>query len=625
VTNEAERWELTANQYLALPLIARADASVHSLNVLQRAALGLVEWCGDTRAGTPLLSPSFHIDGKPLTQPDWAWERLDRWIPRARTRTADGLTIHVTVCAPTGYDAARRGAFFHFEIENHGSAEREVAIALNGEWVESFQTIGTRRPHPSVRRIALSERRPGVALELTGLGSVALGVVVFGAEASQRVDGDARGERVLEPGQQRVLADGEAARFRVQRVLHVAAGRRAAATIYLGVAAEREGALATAAALRRHGAEQLLKETRLELARIARKTRDAVLGSILNRNLVFAYFFSVARGLDDDRLYPITSRSPLHPRCGTFNERDALLWAFPALLLADPPLARELILRSCEQYSHRPGETLRYLDGSVLEPGFALDRWCAYVVATAAYIDATGDGSVAEEPMMLDVLRELETGIYFRLHPEVFLAETEVLPSGDAADHAFLTYDNALLHAVFRALARLRGEETEEGKRSTAAAEEIAAAIWRRCATDVDGLPVLAFSTDLDEAANVYDDPAGSLQLLPYYRFCEADEPVWRNTVDFLRSARYPLWLGDRKCPGLASRAEPRTASLAALCADLLGAGRAGALEVLRKLELPAGVAAAGYDPDTGQGRGALFDAALAGFLAWSLHHALSA
>jgi hypothetical protein len=413
--------------------------------------------------------------------------------------------------------------------------------------------------------------------------------------------------------------------FLAGRTVHVAPGRRAAVTFYLGVAAEREGALATAAAMRRLGAEPLLKDTRLELARLARKTPDATLGAILNRNLIFAYFFSVARGLDDERLYPVTTRSPLHPRCATFSERDALLWALPALLLADPPLVRELLLRCFEQYSHRPGEVVRYIDGSVREPGFALDHWCGYILAASAYVEATGDASLVEEMLVAEVLRELETGIYMRLHPEIFLAETELLPSGDPPDHPFATYGNALLHAAFRALVRLRGEDSEEAKRSANAAEEVAAAIWRRCVADVEGLPVLACTTDLGESASIYDDPAGSLQLLPHYGFCDSSEPIWRNTVEFLRSPRYPLWLSNQKYPGLASRSAPTSASTAALCADLLGARRPEALDVLRHLTFAGGVAATHYDPATGAMAGAPHDAALAGFLAWSLHEALNA
>jgi hypothetical protein len=622
VKERTEAWELTANQYLALPQISRADASLHSVNVLLRSALGLVEWCGDPRTGTPLLAPVLHVDGEPQALTDLIWERVERWVPRATVRLPGELTVQITICAPTGYDAGRRGAFFRFDLENRGPASRLLEVEIRGEWSESNQVSAARRPAAAQRRMVIGVANPGIALELAGSFQAALGLVAAGADIEYSINADGSSD-ARDAGATHALGERETGRFSARRRLDLAPGRRRSATFYLGVAAEREGALATAAALRRQGAEALLKETRLELSRLSRKTRDAALGSILNRNLIFAYFFGVARGLDDDRLYSITSRSPLHPRCGTFNERDALLWAFPALLLADPPLARELILRCFEQYSHRPGEAVRYVDGGVLAPGFALDQWCGYILAVAAYVESTGDVTLIEEPMINELMRELEAGIYTKLHPEVFLAATELLPSGGSAEQPFVTYDNALLHAAFAALARLRGEASEEGKRSAAAADEIAAAVWRRCMADVDGLPVLAFSTDLAESASIYDDPAGSLQLLPHFRFCENTEPVWRNTVEFLRSPRYQLWLGNRNSPGLASRSAPSMACLSALCADLLGTRKAEALDTLRHLEWPAGVAAYGYDPDSGQAVGAPHDAALAGLLVWSLQHAL--
>ncbi|MGH7460568.1 MAG: hypothetical protein ACREMA_06015 [Longimicrobiales bacterium] len=617
-------WELTANQYVALPMIARDDGSIQCLNVLQRTALGLVEWTGEPAADTPLLAPALVVDGNPVRLTGLTWERVDRWIPRFRLSLNNQLVITATICAPTGYDAARRGAFYHFEFENHGPAARVIQAALIGGWTGSFQTAGTPRPVVSERRVALSSTRPGIALELAGSISAALGLAVFGSDCVHHAD-DAEQQQPLQPGQQRVLARSETATFRASRELRVAPGRRGTTTFYLGIAAEREGALATAASMRRIGAEALIKETRLELSRLSRKTRDAALGAVLNRNLIFAYFFGLARGLDDERLYPVTTRSPGHAHCATFNERDSLLWTLPALLLADPPLVRELLLRCFEQFSHRPGEWRRYIDGSVREPGFALDHWCGYVLAVSNYVDATGDSSLLEEPLVSEVLRELETGIYTRLHPEVFLAETELLPSGDSPDQPFATFPNVLLCAAFKALARLRGEDSEEGKRSASAAAEIAAAIWRRCVADVAGLPVMTCATDLGESASIYDDPAGSLQLLLHYRFCDAGEPIWRATVEFLRSSQYQLWLGQEKYPGLASRSQPTIASLAALCADLLGSRTQEALQTIRELSFAAGVAATHYDPASGEARGDLYDAAHAGLLAWSLHQTLSA
>jgi hypothetical protein len=40
--------------------------------------------------------------------------------------------------------------------------------------------------------------------------------------------------------------------------------------------------------------------------------------------------------------------------------------------LADAPLARELLLRMCELHG-APGRGVHYLDGTLFEPGFALE------------------------------------------------------------------------------------------------------------------------------------------------------------------------------------------------------------------------------------------------------------
>ena len=616
---QAERWDVTANQYLAAPMISLADGSIHSLNVLHRGALGLLEWTGDYIHENPLIRPRVRVNHHDVPIANLTWERLDRWIPRFRMRTSHELTISGTFCAPAGYEASRRGAFYHFDIENHGRQENVVEIALLGDWMWALQTVQSRRPLACERRIARSPTRDGVALEVSGGVQCALGIAVFGSEAHT----EPGSEHAQVTGNQTVVANGSSALFRSERSVRVAAGRRASVTFYFGVAAEREGALATAFALRRVGADRLLKETRLELSRIARKTRDAALGAILNRNLLFSYFFSLARAIDDERLYPVTSRSPQHSRCATFNERDALLRILPAVIMTDPPLARELVLRCFEQYSHRPGESVRYLDGGVLEPGFALHQWAAYAIAVQMYVEGTEDTTIVDEPLVVEVLRELETGIYQRLHPEVFLAGTELLPSGENADQPYVTFSNVMLWRAFRALSRLRPPESEDAKRSATAADEVASAIWRRCTAEVDGLPVLAWSTDLEESANIYDDPAGSLALLAHYEFCDSNEPLWRNTVEFLRSDRYPLWLGNRPFPGLASRSESSIASTAALCADLVSLRSSEALALVRKLEWQSGIASTHYDPDTGAARGAPYDAAIAGLLAWSLNHAL--
>ena len=599
-------WELTANHYLAVPMIATTTGAIHSVTALHRAGNGLIEWAGSADRVTPLLHPAVSVDGNVVQLNAIEWERLDRWIPRFRQSLHRDLTLTGTICAPIGYEASRRGFFYTFELENRGADEHEVRVALTGVWGVAARLICTTASTLAERTLANLPDREGIALEISGAVNAALGVAVFGrgSFSDQR-----RGDDDFS--------------FELGRTIRIGPQRRASVTFYVGAAQEREGALATAGALRRLGADRLLRESRLDLSRIARKKKDAGLAALLNRNLVFTYFFACGRALDDDRLYPVTSRSPLHPRCGTFNERDALLWSLPAIAMCDQPLAREFILRCFEQYSHRPGEAIRYVDGTVLEPGLALDQWCAYALAVDYYVRTTSDSTLAEETLVRDVLRELDAGMYPRLHPEVFLGATELQPSGEAADQPYLTYDNALLHSLCRVLQKMAPADSDEARRLGLAADELNAAVWRRLTVDVKGEALLAWSTDLEEAASVYDDPAGSLQWLPYFGFCDRSEPIWSNTMQFLRSKSYPLWLGDRKHPGLASRARPQLAVTAALCADLLGNRTQEALRVLRTVILPSSVGCTHYDPDDGIGTGALHDAGVAGLLAWTLHESL--
>jgi hypothetical protein len=119
----------------------------------------------------------------------------------------------------------------------------------------------------------------------------------------------------------------------------------------------------------------------------------------------------------------------------------------------------------------------------------------------------------------------------------------------------------------------------------------------------------------------VYDDPDGSLALLPSLGFCDVADPVWGDTLELLRSRRYPLWLDDAPFPGLARRSAPGVPRLAALCADLLGPRRDAALAVLRRLELPGGIAADAYGAQSGRAVEGPYAAALAGFLASSIEY----
>ena len=632
VAGQGDRWEVTGNHYLAVPFLSRVDGGIHRLNVLHRGALGLLEWAsarGVEPAGAPpLLAPELREGDRTLPLDALTWERLERWIPRFRAEPEPGLVVQGTFCAPGGADLLLPGAVYELEIENRSDRERTLEVGLGGTWSWSLRTVESSRPLTAPNRAARAGAPAGLVLELGGEpGLATLGIVASGDGV---VCEAATGEdplRPLEDGEEVASENGRPLRVRIGRTVRIAPGRRATVAFFFGVVVERDGALTRAATLRRYGAAELLRLGRLQLAQMTRPAGDPALGSLLNRNLLFNAFFAVGRAIDDERLYPLVSRSPLTGSSAVFRERDALNWSLPALRLVDPMLAREALLRAFEQFSHRPGAWSHYLDGGALSPAFALDQFCAYAVALERYVRESDDETLLDEPIVGQVLRELDDLLMDRLHPEVLLAATELLPSGDEALHPYVTYDNALVRAFCEALADLWAKtgtgDAADRSNFADAAEEVEAALWRHCTAEVDGLRVLAWSTDLAGEAAVYDDPEGSLSLLPYLGFCEVDDPVWSNTIDLLRSSRNPFWLGEARHPGLGSRRHPELGSLAALCSDLLGPRREAALDILRGLELDDGLACGWYDPDTGRGAAERHHAALAGFVAWTLWIAL--
>ncbi|MGD8277979.1 MAG: hypothetical protein PVH00_08130, partial [Gemmatimonadota bacterium] len=554
--------ELTGNHYLAFPDLRTGTLAIGSINVLQRALGGLLSWAGPQGLrGPPLLRIRFRSEGR---EADWerlGRERLDRWIPRVTGRLPGGPAIRVTICAPGGFDPLVRGAVVHVELDG-GPADGTVEVEFAVAWGEPVQTVVTSRP------LALSrEAVPvdgGVVLEMGAAGrGAALALTVAGGSDRVSVE-DGSGP-----------AGSGVKRFSLWKTVGVGGQGRAAVTLCLGVAAERDGAVATARRLEELGGTDLVRRARLDLAQLSRSPDDAGARDLLARNLPFHHYFAAARAIDDDRMYPVMSRAPMNGGGAVFGEREALAWSLPAYCYTDPGVARELLMRSLEVWSDRPGLHRRYADGGIIDPGYSLGRACDWVLAVERYVALTRDATILDEPLVQQVLRELDDSLHRRLHRDIFLGRTEVLPGGERADYPYSAFDNALLWKVCRVLPELwRAVDGEPPPRLSGGDEEVEAAFWRHCVTDFNGLRVIAGTTDLEGHAAIYDDPAGTVSLLPWLGFCPADDPILSDTLELLRSADYPLWLGGRAHPGLAPRARPGAASFAALCAGLLSENR---------------------------------------------------
>lgn len=314
-------WQLTGNHWLAIPCVHPADGAIHALGVLHRGARAAIELAGSadfiSGSGTPLLRPVLRVNGeeRALAAEGIAWERAVGWLPMF-TCTTGSLIVRGSVFAPYGRDAEMAGAVYTFTVENRGGEQVCVEVSLEGVLGHRQQRVRSARAFDDAHMVS-GGGDDTILLEGTAVpGLVAL---ALGADGPSRREVDGVPSR-------------DPRRFAIRRELEVAPGGAVHTAFYLAVGPERDGAQATVAVLRRRGWRSLLAATRAALSSLEQATGSEGLDHLINRNLLFAYFYAVGRGLDDAQYYLVRSRTPWHDLGCTVRDWDALMWTLPAVM-----------------------------------------------------------------------------------------------------------------------------------------------------------------------------------------------------------------------------------------------------------------------------------------------------
>jgi hypothetical protein len=576
-------WQITGNHWVALPCIHPADASIHAIGMLHRASRSAVEFAGHDGFldgnGPALARPQLQLDGvrHELSDVPMAWERALGWIPTFTCSIGDVL-LRGTIFAPYGRDADVSGAVYAISLENRGARDLTIDVALSGRLGHRQLRVRTPRPFddPSRATIGISG---AVVLEGSSLPGVASLALLADGEATTTVSGDA---------------------YSITRTISVAAGGRQQVAFYLAVGPEGDGAEATASVLRRRGWRDLLSATRDALQALEQSTGHGAVDRLINRNLLFAYFYAVGRALDDAQYYLVRTRAPWNGHGVTVRDWDALMWTIPAVQLADPTLARELLLRMCELHGYAPGRGVHYLDGTLFEPSFALEGVAAYPLAVERYIRDTGDDRVVDEPALADTLYLAAEDLDARRDKRLPLYSTEVSPSGVPALYPFTLHANAAAAQALDILRRTLDEETSRGLQDQ---DAVRAAIQRHFVIDPQGKSTFASAIDLAGATSTADDPSASTFWLPMYDAVSRQDSTYRRTVKAI---------------------DVTPQSLVQQCARLIGPDSTAVLQWLRRAPLDGGCAAEVVDAD-GRAVANGGDAALSGLLAWSVWYAINA
>ena len=584
-----ERYLPTGSEQVSLPRVNEINAGVEDLTFLHMASRDLI----DLRGGQlePLMRPFVAQQGVEAELGGFEWSRLGYWYPRFAAR-AGALGLEGVILTPVG----ERGFGYRLRLTNNGAETVETAFGLRGQTGSAWHCVNVDKPIEGALNCYVSGWSGLPVFEqMCGVPLFALAPIC---------EGKCRAE--FEPA-------GEGWLWRLERTVRLAPGESAEFTAWWGLGLEEVSAVTSARELQRRGWDWELRRSLAWLAQRSLDLGDEALTRLYNTNLFFCIFFSTGRTLDTEELVLVTSRSPRYYVSAAYWDRDSLLWSFPAVLDADAALAREMLGYVFGRQRRNIGVHSRFIDGTVLEPGFELDELMAPVLALERYVDATGDRSVLADP---DVLRGID-GILKKLDAEraedCELYETFLQPTDDERVYPYITYDNVLVWRALRALGRLfeRPELTER-------AERVRRAIYDNCIFD----GAFAWSVDLAGGHDVYDEPPGSLLLLPYYGFCAWDDPVYLKTAAMIRSPDYAYSFAGCEIAEIGCPHAPHPWLLS--IGNSLLCGRSGeALEHLRRTRLDNGIACESVDEHTGECTTGEAFATCAGFICHALRRAI--
>ncbi len=582
---------VTGNEYVSLPTINMANGGVEGITFLHMGAKGLIHITGN--ATTPLLRPKVFIDGQEVPLTNFRWSRADYWIPHF-TAQAGPVELRGCLLAPLG----ERG--FVYQLAVRSSQAVTVTYGLEGYFGETLVEINEAKPIQGEKFAYSSGWNHAFVMDLrAGLPLFALAPLC---------DPEVESEFCTD--------EDNNISFDLHKTMSLEENGEDSTDFFWGVGYEEVAAATSAKEMSRHGfASEYEKTSQWLSARIIQEG-EGHLRELLNLNLFFNFFFATGITLDTEEFCCVTSRSPRYYVSAAYWDRDSLLWSFPSIVMVDPSYAREILAYVFTRQIKNVGIHSRYIDGTVLEPGFELDELCAPIIALKRYVDISGDGTILEEHYVRKGVDRILTILKSKKHPSIHLYETFLQPTDDMHVYKYLTYNNMLVWRMLTDLCELFGLELAQE------AEAVKEAITTHCVKEHGGKTIFAWSVDLMGNWDIYDEPPGSLMLLPWYGFCTYENEVYRNTVEMIRDPDYRFSFSGKPIAEIGCEHAPHPWVLS-ICNSLLSSNRETALLHLSRTNLDNGIACESVHEETGECMTGEAFATCAGFLAFALAEAL--
>lgn len=590
----------TGNEMISLPEIREADGAILSMTFLYMRYKGMISLTGNEE--TPLFKPFLELDGRRRGLEKLKWSRVCHWIP-AFVGTAQDLEVSGTILTPIG----ERGFIYELTVRNLSAKDMNITMGLEGLWDRAIHEINESKDIDAKKLFYRSGWNGGShCFDLRD----AFSIFSFAPMPEEGMESTAQYK-------------GEGISYCFRKEITLSAGEEKRVCFYIGLGFEEVGAVTSAKEMYRRGFDYEFDTTVKWLGKRMKKASDIHVEQILNQNLFFNFFFASGKTLDTEELVLATSRSPRYYVSAAYWDRDSLLWSFPSILMADSGYARKMLDYVFTTQIKNVGIHSRYIDGTVLEPGFELDELCAPILALYSYIKRTGDYDIISFPEYRRGIEYVLSSLEEHRDESIELYDTFLQPTDDTIVYPYLTYDNILVWRLFKDLAEIYdaiGQSTL-GAKFVKKADKLREAILSRCVVEYEGRRVFAWSVDTDGKFNIYDEPPGSLLLAAYLEFCDYEDEVYINTVKKIKDPSYEYSFAGCNISEIGCAHAPHPWILS-LCNSLLCGQKEQVRQILQKTDMDNGIACESINEHTGECETGAAFATCAGFLAYALYHA---
>ncbi|MFA7109137.1 MAG: glycoside hydrolase family 125 protein, partial [Sphaerochaetaceae bacterium] len=159
------------------------------------------------------------------------------------------------------------------------------------------------------------------------------------------------------------------------------------------------------------------------------------------------------------------------------------------------------------------------------------------IIAIDSYIKKIKDSSILSdkeiETLIIRIIQILEE----KKEEKSGLYETFLQPTDDTIKYPYLTYNNVLVWKNYKILESWNFQNEKEKWKNLAL--KIKQAINKNCIKEIENIKQYVWSVDTNGNFEIYDEPPGSLILLPVFGFCSKEDKIYINTCNRINDPSY--------------------------------------------------------------------------------------